>query len=188
MLGVGATMTFAAWTDHEVATTTITSGTFAIESRTNMGGFVDSPQSPILTLPLGATGLFPGEKRAAWIQIRNKGTVAGIVMMDAVAVTGGGGGAPAGNSLNLQNVLKVGVAVSSTSDPIPTPVCATATATTSNATGINQVPSPVASAPLPVNGIVTFCVVVELPLTAGNDTQGGDVRPTWTFNATTPTS
>lgn len=191
VFGVGAAATLASWTDQEVATATITAGTFAIESRTNLGAFEDSPHTPALTLPLGATGLYPGEKRAAWIQIQNKGSVPGTVSLSGVTVVGADNvSAPTGNSANLQNVLKVGVAVTTTTNGAVAPSCTTATPTTSVATGATVVPAPVATGALAANrgNIVSFCVVVEFPVTAGNNTQGGDVRPTWTFTATTPTT
>lgn len=191
VFGVGAAATLASWTDQEVATATITAGTFAIESRTNLGSFTDSPNSPVLTLPLGAMGLYPGEKRAAWIQVQNKGSVPGIVSLSAVNVVGSDGvSAPVGNSAKLQGALKVGVAVSTTTNAGVAPTCTTSTVTTSTATGVNVVPAPVATGSLSANrgNIVTFCIVVELPTAAANDTQGGDVRPTWTFTATTPTT
>ncbi|MEI3842970.1 MULTISPECIES: SipW-dependent-type signal peptide-containing protein [Microbacterium] len=191
VLGVGASLTFAAWTDQEAATSTITAGTFAIEARTDLGAFVDSPRTPVVQLPLAATGLYPAQKRAAWIQIRNKGTVPGTVSLSAVTVTGADGtSAPTGASAALQNALKVGVAVSTTTDPSAAPSCTTSTPTTAVATGVQNIPLPTATGALQAGGtnIVTFCVVLELPVQADNASQGGDVRPTWTFTATTPTA
>jgi predicted ribosomally synthesized peptide with SipW-like signal peptide len=193
VIGVGATATLAAWTDQEFTHATITAGTFAVESRVSAGAvFADSPWNP--TLALNATGLYPGEKRAAWIQLRDKGSVGGIVNLSGVAVTGADGtSAPVGSSLALQNALKVSVAVNTALAPGTDPATWCTTSTTATSTtgtaGIATVPTPTATGTLVgtagIQNIVTFCVILELPVGADNSVQGGAVIPTWTFTATT---
>jgi predicted ribosomally synthesized peptide with SipW-like signal peptide len=192
VLGIGATATLAAWTDQEFTHATITAGTFAVESRVSAGAaFVSAPSNP--TLALNATGLYPGEKRAAWIQIRDRGSVGGVVSLSGVAVTGADGSAPVLNSLALRNGLKASVAVNTGLGPGTDPAtwCTTSTTATSTtgAAGIGTVPTPTATGTLIAAGaqqnIVTFCVILELPAGADNSVQGGAVIPTWTFTATT---
>lgn len=193
VLGIGATATLAAWTDQEFTHATITAGTFAVESRVSAGApFVGAPSNPMLGL--NATGLYPGEKRAAWIQIRDKGSVGGVVSLSGVAVTGADGtSAPVLNSLALRNGLKASVAVNTGLGPGTDPAtwCTTSTtaASTTGILGIGTVPTPTATGALIAAGatqnIVTFCVILELPVGADNSVQGGAVIPTWTFTATT---
>ncbi|MGM7665487.1 SipW-dependent-type signal peptide-containing protein [Microbacterium sp. A93] len=182
VLGVGGSATLAAWTDQEYASTQITAGTFSIVSRTaDATTFAphDTAASAV-TLPLNATNLYPGQTRAAWIQITTVGTVPGTVQLTGVS-------APVNDSRGtaLSNALSVRiVATTTTSGAVP--VCTTGTTGGVVYTGISNVPALTAQALLP-NGtnFVNYCVIVTLPTAAATGAQGGVVTPTWTFTGTT---
>ncbi|WP_435746747.1 SipW-dependent-type signal peptide-containing protein [Microbacterium sp. PMB16] len=179
VLGVGATVTIAAWTDQELATTTVSAGTFSIASRSDQGAFTShGPSDTALSIPLDASGLYPGIKKAAYVQVQASGTLPGTVNLTAVAVTNNTGGTPTGADLALQNAIRVGVAV----------VAAPANCTTAVTAGtaLNVVPTVAAQSVTvtPLNTI-TYCIVLELPTDASGLAQGGIVKPTWTFTGTT---
>jgi len=179
VLGVGATMTIAAWTDQELATTTVSAGTFSIASRSDQGAFTShGPTETALTVPLDATGLYPGLKKAAYVQVQASGTLPGTVNLTAVTVTNNAGTTPTGADLALQNAIKVGVSV------VTAPANCTTAATAG--TALNVVPTVAAQAVTvtPLNTI-TYCIVLELPSDASTLAQGGTVKPTWTFTGTT---
>lgn len=180
VFGVGATMTLAAWTDQEFANTTVTAGTFSIVSRIDQGAFSAHPDAATaVVVPLDAGAMYPGLRKAAYVQVQASGSIGGTVNLTAVSVTNAGGGTPTGADLALQNALTVGVAV------VPNIAACTTTAATPS-TPITSVPvlvaQPVTVGPL---NIVTYCIVLELPASAPNAAQGGTVKPTWTFTGST---
>ncbi len=186
VFGVGAAGTLAAWNDSEYATTTVQAGTFAVEVRADAGSFTDTSPTNKLTLNFGSEGAyFPGSTRTRMVQVRTKSSsLAGFVGISSIAVTGSdGSSAPADNSANLAAALEVTYAVATS--PAGSPSCASPLQTVT-VTGAATVP---AIDPVPLlagsGNHVTFCITIALPASAGNNTQGGDVRPTWTIEATT---
>jgi predicted ribosomally synthesized peptide with SipW-like signal peptide len=179
VLGVGATMTIAAWTDQELATSTVSAGTFSIASRSDQGAFVShGPTETVLTVPLDASGLYPGVKKAAYVQVQASGTLGGTVSLTAVAVTNNAGTAPTGADLALQNAIRVNFAV------VAGPANCTTSATAAAAlTAVPALPAQTLTVS-PLNTI-TYCVVLELPADATGTAQGGTVKPTWTFTGST---
>jgi len=179
VLGVGATMTIAAWTDQELATSTVSAGTFSIVSRSDQGAFAShGPTETVLTVPLDASGLYPGVKKAAYVQVQASGTLGGTVNLTAVTVTNNAGTAPTGADLALQNAIKVNIAV------VAAPVNCTTGATASAAlTAVPALPAQTLTVS-PLNTI-TYCIVLELPSDATGTAQGGTVKPTWTFTGST---
>lgn len=181
VLGVGASATVAAWTDDEFASSQITAGTFSIVSRTASAPTFaphDSAATAV-SLPLDATNLYPGQSRAAWIQITTAGTVPGTVQLSGVT-------APVNDARGtaLANALSVRI-IASTAAAGTTPTCTTSTTGGVTYTGIGNVPSLVAQT-LQANGgnVANYCVIVSVPTGAPTGAQGGIVTPTWTFTAT----
>lgn len=182
VLGIGASATLAAWTDQEYATAQITAGTFSITSRTEAAPAfaAHDTSATAVTLPLNATNLYPGQSRAAWIQITTAGTVGGTVQLTAVdAPVNNASGTALGNSLNVR-------IIASTAAAGTTPTCTTSSTGGVTYTGIANVPTLTAQTLQP-NGtnVANYCVVVTVPENTPNTAQGGGVTPTWTFTATT---
>lgn len=189
VLGIGGTATLAAWTDEERATATVSAGTFALQSRTGptpLTGWANNTTTPA-ALPLSATGLYPGQSRAAWIQIQNTGTVPGTVSLTGVSFASAPGAGT--NHEALRNAVKVRVSATAADGTASNaPSCTTSTAGT-EVDGLQNIPSLTAQTVKAGNAnTVTYCVVITLPANAPNEAQGGSVTPTWTFTGSTPTS
>lgn len=181
VLGVGAAATIAAWTDQELASTTVSAGTFSIVSRTSTAASFSPAGSGTNTVTFTAdlTGMYPGVKKAQVVQVQAGGSLAGTVNITAVAVTNNTGGTPIGADLALQNALRVDVSVVAN----PTTCVDTLPMPSGSLTTVPAVAQQALTAG-PVN-TVTYCVVVGLPTDASGLAQGGIVKPTWTFTGST---
>lgn|GEM_PF-3146928 len=179
VLGVGATLTVAAWTDQESAKATITAGTFGLSSATRDTPLGSHDGQNAAVLGLDATGLYPGAKKAGWIQIRSSGSVAGSVTLSSVALSVP---AAAEKDQKLRDSLTVRVTmVSQTSG------CTTGTV---GGTELPLLTVPTAAqlppVPLAPNGQndAIYCVVLTLASNAPSAAQGGAIAPVWTFTGT----
>lgn len=185
VVGLGASATLAAWVDHEHATSTVTSGTFGIVSRAGTGAFSEheSPQTA-LVVPLEATGLYPGQSRAALVQIQANGSVPGTVNITAASATDAAGNPLGANAAALRDALSVGVRVTSSTSANP-PTCTTATTPDATVMGIGNLPT-LPAVSLEANGgnTVSYCIIVTLNPSAPNNVQGQEVRAQWTFTGT----
>lgn len=185
VLGVGAGATLAAWVDSEHATSTVSSGTFGIVSRAGTGAFSEheSPQTA-LVVPLEATGLYPGQSRAALVQIQTNGSVPGSVNLTAASATDAAGNPLSADAAALRDALSVGVRVTSSTSANP-PACTTATTPDATVTGIGNLPT-LPAASLEANGAntVSYCIIVTLSSSAPNNVQGQEVRAQWTLTGT----
>lgn len=182
VLGFGASATMAAWTDNEFASSQITAGTFTIVSRTAAAPVFAEHNAAgnAVTLPLNATNLYPGQSRAAWIQIKTTGTVPGTVQLTGVtAPVNDARGTALSNALSIRIVASVAVANT-------TPTCNTTTTGGVTFTGASTVPSLPAQS-LQANGgnVANYCVIVTVPANTPSGAQGGVVTPTWAFTGTT---
>ncbi len=182
VLGVGGSATLAAWTDQELASTTVTAGTFALSSRTSTSdAFVShGPSETAATLSFSATGLYPGQIRAAWIQIQNTGTVPGTVSVTGVvAPTNGATGDALSGALKVRYVGTAPIA-----NPNVAPTCTTSTTGGTEVTGLTTTPTGT-SLSIAAGATVAYCLVLTLPTDATTNAQGGTATPTWTFTGTT---
>src|SRR5690606_10557662 len=179
VLGVGAVLTLAAWTDQEQAKTTVTAGTVAIESQVS-GTTWASNGTTAVVLPLDATGLYPNQSRAAWVQIRTVAdSLPGTVSLTGVQVSVP---AEADPHSALRGSLRVRAAT------VAGPSSCTTGADLGADAAIAAVPAPAQTAQLlagKAQHVVTYCIIVSLPSSAPSSAQGGQVTPTWTFTGTT---
>jgi predicted ribosomally synthesized peptide with SipW-like signal peptide len=197
VLGVGATATIAAWTDQELATSTVTAGSFSIVSR--VGGTAAftaaGPSTNTLVVPLDAGALYPGQARAAAIQVKAGGTLGGTLNLTAVSVRNAADGAvTAPADVALQGALTLGVKVTTSTvagAQAAADACTTSTTPDVSVTGIQNLPA-LTAATLTVdpqsgaaNNIVTYCMVLTLPGNAPGTAQGGSLKPSWTFTGST---
>lgn len=180
VLGIGMTATLAAWTDQEYAKTTIQAGTFSLQSQVSGSSWASNGAGSAVTLPLDATGLYPGVSKAAWIQIRTSGTLGGTVTLSGVTAV-----APLAADQALRDALTVRVfTVTQTADCNTTaPGGASLPLTTAPSAG--QLPPVTLDGSGGTTTTVTYCVVLTLPTGAPTSAQGGTVTPTWTFTGTT---
>jgi predicted ribosomally synthesized peptide with SipW-like signal peptide len=178
VLGIGLTMTLAAWTDQEVASTTVQAGTFSLVSQTRDSALGSHPADSAASLGLDATGVKPGAPRPGWIQLRTSGTLGGTVTLTGVTAT-----APAAADQALLSGLSARVFA------VAQPTDCTTTTTGGTSLALTTIPTSAQLPPLAVQGnganVVTYCVVLTLSPDASTSAQGGTVTPTWTFTGTT---
>ncbi|QCR19779.1 SipW-dependent-type signal peptide-containing protein [Agrococcus sp. SGAir0287] len=178
VLGVGAAITLAAWSDSEFATGTFTAGTFNLEGSTDGTAFTDHATSPgaALTFTAPASNLSPGQSVATpfWVRLAANTTTGATLDLTEVTSTGA-------NAANLTfHAYAIGAAAS----------CTTATTGTDLATGGPLTTGTVAGATTSLpNGTPTTnpgtATQVCLVVTAGSGlVQGGAVTSTWHFVAT----
>lgn len=90
VLGVGASVTLASWTDSEYAASTFTASTFRLESSTDNTAWRDSTSEADATLVANAGGLSPSTSKYAWLKIRTSSasTVGGRVTLTSSTPVG----------------------------------------------------------------------------------------------------
>ncbi|MFF1571253.1 SipW-dependent-type signal peptide-containing protein [Leifsonia sp. NPDC058292] len=185
VLGVGATMTLAAWTDNEFATGSFTSSVFDTQSSVNGAAYADNNVSPGPTVSL--SGPFaPGVSAYLPVLIRTKtNSVAGTVVLNG-ATLGGTDAATLGAALVYRVVRTTGTCAASAFTGTPTFVVGAAgtqrALTAGQETGVsNALAAATSAAPGAATG---FCFEVTLPAGAANTLQGKTATATWQFVAT----
>ncbi len=177
MLGVGVTMTLAAWTDSENASGTFTAGTFSLVGSTDGATFAEHAAAPgaSLIFTLTPTALTPGMTVYSLYSVKSATTsVAGTATLT---------GDPA-NSAGLGGYLTYGVtAIAGTTCSAGTygagtTVVAAGSALTTGATGGLAVGAAGAS-------VINYCLAVTLPASAPNAAQGTTLTASWSFVGTT---
>ena len=95
VLGVGATVTLAAWNDAEVATGSFAASVFVTEAKKasdpDVGGsWKQSSVADPVALDFNATGLYPDAYATAGIDVRSTSStdIAGTALLSAVSSTG----------------------------------------------------------------------------------------------------
>jgi predicted ribosomally synthesized peptide with SipW-like signal peptide len=183
VLGIGASVTLAAWTDREFGTGTFTASTFDTESTAaaTSTGWASNVNSPGATLAFTATGMSPGALQYATLNVRTTlaTNVAGTVVLTSATPTG-----------TLPAVLEY----RAIRTPLTTTTCNAGafTAGSAYAGGTNttyQSSSTVLASPLvsPVaaaNGEIRYCFEVRMAPTASTTYQGATGTITWLFTAT----
>ena len=179
VLGVGATMTLASWTDSEYATGSFAASTFNTESSTVAGVWASNTSAPGASLAFNATAMSPSVSQYAWVNIRTTAasTVGGTITLASSTTTG-----------TLVPVLEYRAvrtaATSTTCDTTafsgtPTYIAGSASTYLAPAT----VPtSPVASAITSPSGELRYCFEVRVQSGAANTYQGGTGTVTWLFS------
>lgn len=179
VLGVGAAVTLAAWTDNEWAEGTFGAGSFNVEGSTNGTDFTDHESSggaASLSFDLtGGDNMSPGDTVAAPFVLRLDGTTtydAGVVLESAA----GSGD----NEANLSyGIVAVDDAAACTAGATGTTIVPAGTAldATTGAQGFDLTAGAGSTAGAPV----TLCFQV----TAGNNlTEGKAANAQWQFTAT----
>lgn len=180
VLGIGTTMTLAAWTDQEFATGSFQTSIFNTESSTVADVWASNTTAPGATLAFSATSMSPTVSFYAWINIRttSASTVGGTITLADSATTG-----------DLVPVLEYRA------------VRTAATTTTCDSTAFSGSPTYIAggsSTYLAVTGVpasavessitspsgeLRFCFEVRVQSGAANTYQGKTGSVTWQFAA-----
>lgn len=178
VLGVGSTVTLAAWTDTEVASGAFAASTFGIVGSADGTSYGDHPSGAPATLAfaLQPGAMSPGSVVYARFLVKTTAAtnVTGTVQLGGAAVGGTGLGAYLRYGVRI---IPAGSDCNATSYGSGTQVVAPNSALTTGAASAQG---------LAVAGgsPVAYCFEVTLPSGTPNAAQGLTATATWTFNAT----
>ncbi len=199
VVGVGAAMTLATWTDTEWdfagAGTLPGLGTskFIVQqdasnpyTGTHFGNFHTNPGNS-LDFEIGALVLSPGDSVAAPVALETTpDSVAGTLQLQAAVAASGVTSNDPTNALWAALQLQVGWVSVTPGDPVP--ACdATLSGFASipmTGTGLGAVPDPATQTLQAATGnVLHYCFVVTMPAGSPDTLQGLTVAPAWQFNA-----
>jgi predicted ribosomally synthesized peptide with SipW-like signal peptide len=188
VLGVGAVMTYASWTDTEYASGSFGASVFAIESSVDGGTtWAEHPTAPGATLSFAAAGMSPTDVRFASIGVRTtQASVGGALTLAAPSATRVSADPNPGvflaDSLQYRVYRSATSACGSSSTPAVSAdwiVGSASTYAALSAAGGQSTPLAAATAGTPTY----FCFQVVLPAGAPNTLQGKSTDVTWQFQA-----
>lgn len=171
VVGVGATGTFAAWTDSAtVSGTSISTGTIDLHAN---GGESDTGYTT-----MNITGMVPGNTTAGVVTVSNSGTAPLKYYVDASTSNGDGKG------LGAALTAKV-TADTATTGSVPSKTCAGTALSGAGTTFTTGLLGSAGSPRLLAAGASeTLCIQATLPTTAGTSVQGATTNITFTFTGT----
>ncbi len=187
VLGVGATMTLASWTDTEFATGSFSASTFNTQSSIDNSTWADNITAPGATITFSGSGMSPDTHRYGYVLIRTKpNSVGGTISFVAPTVTNGGSDTSPFLGAALQykaiSISAAGCSATTFSTGTPTYIVGTSSAyaalATAGSTAVT-LPAATASAGAPVG----YCFDVYLPTGADPLLQGKSVTVTWNVAA-----
>jgi predicted ribosomally synthesized peptide with SipW-like signal peptide len=86
VLGLGAGLTVASWSDAEYVTGTFTASAFDLQTNVQSGGWTTA--NPVTAVPVPLTGLYPGSPSYVSLKVKTTaGSTAGTVSLSAAANT-----------------------------------------------------------------------------------------------------
>lgn len=178
VLGVGAAVTMAAWTDSQYATATFTSGTFALESSVDGNNWKNHTVNTPALISMGTSAMSPGTSGFGYLDVRTTkaSTLGGkAVLLPATASAESDTGMIAA----LEMRAKVIGAGQICNDSALAGVPYQAATAEPNASGDLKLATGTAGIP------VRFCLEVRMK-TAGvpNSVQGKTAVLVWTVNGT----
>lgn len=185
VLGVGATLTLAAWTDTETARGTFTASTFGIVGSASAtgpasaGSYAENtsalPAALTFSAPFGA--MSPGTTVYSRFAVK---TTAATGVTGKVSLA-----ADSGNGAGLGNYLTYGVKIIADSSACNATTYAAGASAGVDAPKALTVGSTVQQNLAVAGGTpVVYCFAVTLPPGTTNAAQGSSVTATWTFTAT----
>lgn len=175
VLGVGTTLTLAAWTDSENATAAFGTSVFVVESQTAASPWAPHEAANPATLSFNASAMSPSVSFFASVDVRTTAAtnVGGTVALSSVTVASG--------TLLPQLEYRV----------VTTPAATACAAAAFSGQAYNPTISvgaavPAASGTLAAAGgsIVRFCFDVRVKAGTANSFQGTTATATWQFTAT----
>lgn len=178
VLGVGATVTLAAWNDSEVASGTFTASTFVTEAKdTASGTWAQTSDASPAVLSFNATSMYPSAIVYAGLDVRTTAAsnMAGTATLSQAAVSG---------ATEVTGELEYRVAVVTGAGALTT---ACSTASYSGAfLSVSTVPSGGSTAQAALAAAaaspVRFCFQVQMKSTASTAAQGKSGGVKWTVS------
>lgn len=186
VLGAGATMTLAAWTDQEVATGSFAASVFDVLSSPDGTPLTSHGTAPGATLTFAATGLSPGTSAFAPLDVATStaSTVGGTLTLTAIsaATTAGIG---LGDALRYRIVRLANTSTVCQASAFTTPA-QWVTPATGAYTDVTAALPALNAVTLSSAGTVVqrLCIEVQLASGASSDHQGASSNVTWTFGGT----
>lgn len=181
VLGVGAAVTLASWTDTEYATGNFAASTFTTESTGSTVNWVSNTAAPGATLVFAAGAMSPSVSHYATLNVRTTAAtnVAGTVVLSSATRAGT---LPA--VLEYRTVRTTAATTTCNATAFTgSPVWVAGDATTwiaSNTVPASPTSSPIAAA----GGEIRYCFDVRIQSTAATTYQGTTGTITWLFTAT----
>jgi len=184
VLGVGATMTLAAWTDTEFASGSFTASRFDTESNADGSGWASNINPPVATFT-AATGMSPTVSKFTTLDVRTTATtsVSGSVLLTATGKTGTLGDvleyrvvrAATTSSTCDSTAFTNGSAVFVAGNNATTPVYVT---------GGTMPTTPPSQTIAAAGGLLRYCFDVRIKAGTAMSYQGATGTLTWTFTST----
>ncbi|MET0819475.1 MAG: SipW-dependent-type signal peptide-containing protein [Aeromicrobium sp.] len=174
VLGIGGSLTMAAWTDDEYASAAFASSRFVVESRTASSAWTSHEEGSPAALAFSATAMSPSTSYFAHVDVRTTAatTVGGTVALEKTSSAAG----PLLPALEYR-VVPISATVT----------CAAAAFAGQPYVAISLTSVPSASAALLASSASTarFCFEVRIKSGSSGDTyQGTTAAVTWQFAAT----
>ncbi|MGK9147395.1 hypothetical protein KXS11_07205 [Plantibacter flavus] len=178
VLGVGTTLTLAAWSDDEFGTATFAASTFVVESQTPSSTWAAHEAGNPATLAFNAVAMSPGLSQYAYIDIRTTTAtnIGGTAALAAVSAATG----------TLLPQLEYRVVVTPAATACNSAAFTSATVPAYTTTLATTTAPPSVSGALSAAGASTvrFCFDVRVKAGTASTFQGGTASATWQFTST----
>lgn len=180
VLGVGATLSLAAWNDSEYATANFVASVFNTESNSGTG-WAHNTTAPGATLTFAATGMSPEVSHFALLDVRTTAasTVAGTVALNSSAEAGA-----LADALQYRSVLISAATICDAAAFGGTPTWIAGNASTYIASGEMPVSTPSTAIAAAAAQTLRYCFEVRIMPGTDNSFQGEEGTLTWGFTAT----
>lgn len=181
MLGVGAAVTLAAWTDQETASGSFNASVFNTESSVDRVTWAHNTNPPVATLTAG-TGMSPTVSVFSAFNIRTTAatTVDGNVLLNATTTTGVLGGALEYRIARADTVTTTCNAAAMTGGTFVTDATDAGTWTNAGTLATGAINWPIGAA----GSELRYCIEVRIKVGSDNSFQGTSGTLTWTFTST----
>jgi len=178
VLGVGTSLTLAAWSDDEFGTATFAASTFVVESQTASSTWAAHEVGNPATLAFNATAMSPGLSQYAYIDIRTTAAtnIGGTAALSAVSAATG--------SLLPQLEYRVVATAPATTCAAAAFTSATVPAYTTSLAVATAPPTATGALSAAGGSTVRFCFDVRVKVGTASTFQGGTASATWQFTST----
>ncbi len=178
VLGVGTSLTLAAWSDDEFGTATFAASTFAVESQTSSSTWAAHEAANPATLVFNATAMSPGLSQFAFIDIRTTAAtnIGGTAALSAVSAATG--------TLLPQLEYRVVTTAAGTACNAAAFTSATVPAYTASLSTGTAPPTATGALTAAGGSTVRFCFDVRVKAGTASSFQGGTASATWQFTST----
>lgn len=182
VLGVGASVTLAAWTDSEHSQATFTAGHFGIVGSTNGTTFTEhatAGSAATLNFQVAPTAMAPGTTTYALYSVSTiNPSVAGTVALHATGTNNSGLGAHLTYGVRTVSGVTCNAATFNGAGSAANVVAPGQPMTASSTQGVTQ------TVQANSGNRVNYCFAVTLPTTVPNSAQGLTTTASWEFVAT----